>query len=229
MKKRILLSWSGGKDAAIALYELQRSDSYEVAALLTTVAEEDDRVPMHGVRRRLVEQQAAALGIPLDIVLLPTSFSEDQYAKVMRQALWRHKDQAVSGVAFGDIFLDDVRSYREQKLATIGMAAMFPLWDRSTSDLARRFTRSGFKAVVTCIDSRVLPSSLAGRTFDDAFLQELPPGVDPSGENGEFHTFVYDGPIFLRPIPFRKGQVASTDNRFYYCDLLPAHNPRRAS
>jgi uncharacterized protein (TIGR00290 family) len=229
MKKRILLSWSGGKDAAIALYELQRSDSYEVAALLTTVAEQQDRVPMHGVRRSLVEAQAAVLGIPLEIINLPASISEGQYAKLMRQTLWRHKEQGVSGVAFGDIFLEDVRTYREEKLATINMAAVFPLWGRSTSDLARWFVWSGFKASVTCVDSHVLPSSLLGSTFDDRFLQELPPGVDPCGENAEFHTFVYDGPIFPSPIPFTRGEVASEDDRFYYCDLLPTHNPRRAS
>jgi uncharacterized protein (TIGR00290 family) len=221
MKKRILLSWSGGKDAAIALYELQRSDSYEVAALLTTVAEEQDRVPMHAVRRTLVEAQATALGIPLDTINLPASISEDQYAKLMRQTLWRHKEQGVSGVAFGDIFLEDVRSHREEKLSTIGMVAVFPLWGRSTSHLARWFVRSRFKATLTCVDSHVLPSSLVGSTFDERLLQQLPPGVDPCGENGEFHTFVYDGPIFHRPIPFSNGQVASVDDRLYYCDLLP--------
>jgi uncharacterized protein (TIGR00290 family) len=228
MKEPILLSWSGGKDAAVALYELQRSASYEVTALLTTVAEKDDRVPMHGVRRSLVQAQAAALGLPLHAIYLPTSSSDDQYAELMKQALLHHAHNGVSGVAFGDIFLEDVRTYREEKLATIDMTAVFPLWERSTSDLASWFVQSSFKAIVTCVDSQVLPGSMAGSTFDEGFLQELPPGVDPCGENGEFHTFVYDGPIFHRPIPFRKGEVAIEDDRFYYCDLLPANSCRLA-
>jgi len=225
MNKRILLSWSGGKDAAIALCELQRSDSYEVAALLTTLAEEEDRVPMHGVRRTLVEAQAAALGTTLHTIYLTASGSDDHYAETMRQALLSHARNGVAGVAFGDIFLGDVRRDREERLSTIGMAAVFPLWGRSTSRLARWFTQSGFKAIVTCVDAQVLPGSVVGSPFDERFLRELPAGVDPCGENGEFHTFVYDGPIFHRPIPFSKGEVLCRDNRFYYCDLLPPHAP----
>jgi len=218
---KILVSWSGGKDAALALHELQQSRVYEITALLTTVTEDYDRVTMHGVRRTLVEQQAEALGLPLHTILVPRSASDGEYADLMSQALQRYLGSDVSGVAFGDIFLHEVRKYREENLAGIGMGALFPLWNGDTQQLARRFIDLGFEAIVTCVDGQQLDGSLVGRTFDERFLSDLPPNVDPCGENGEFHSFVYDGPIFHHPIPVTKGEVVFRDIRFYYCDLLP--------
>jgi uncharacterized protein (TIGR00290 family) len=220
--KQVLLAWSGGKDAALALHELQASKEYEVVALLTTVTEEYDRISMHGVRSVLLERQAKALGLPLDTVLISTGTTEEEYGAKMREALQRHVDAGVSCVAFGDLFLEEVRKYREENLAGIGVRGVFPLWKRDTTKLAHSFIDKGFKAIVTCVDSEALDGSFAGRPFDERFLSDLPPSVDPCGENGEFHSLVYDGPIFSSRVAFQKGSVVVRDNRFYYCDLLPS-------
>jgi uncharacterized protein (TIGR00290 family) len=220
--KRVLLAWSGGKDAALALHELRASKEYEVVALLTTVTEEYDRISMHGVRSVLLERQAKALGLPLDTVLISTGTTEEEYGAKMREALQRHVDAGVSCVAFGDLFLEEVRKYREENLAGIDVQGVFPLWKRDTAELAHSFIDQGFKAIVTCVDSEALDGSFVGRHFDERFLSDLPPPVDPCGENGEFHSFVYDGPIFSSGVAFEKGSVVVRDNRFYYCDLLPS-------
>ena len=221
MKEKLLLSWSGGKDAALALYELQRSEKHEVTGLLTTVTREYDRISMHGVRRVLLERQAESVGLPLETVLISKSNSEEEYERAMRAVLEKQLAAGVTAVAFGDILLEDVRRYREDKLSSIGIEAVFPLWDRDTTELAHSFLRLGFEAVVTCVDSQALEPAFVGRDFDLQFLTDLPPEVDPCGENGEFHTFVYAGPVLHDTIPLARGEVVLRDNRFYYCDLIP--------
>ena len=218
--QKVVFSWSGGKDSAFALHKFRKSGIFEVISLLTTFSEEYDRVSMHGVRRALVEKQAESIGLPLEEVRVPRGSSNAEYEKRMGEALLRQKKRGVSAVVFGDIFLEDLRKYREEKLARIGMQALFPIWKKKdTSSMAREFIKAGFKAIVVCVDSKVLSRSFAGREFDEAFLEELPPTVDPCGENGEFHTFAYAGPIFGKDIRFDKGSIVRRENRFYYCDL----------
>jgi uncharacterized protein (TIGR00290 family) len=222
MAEQVLFTWSGGKDSAMALYELRKEKRYEVAALLTTVTEDYDRISMHGVRRVLLEQQAQSLGYPLEIVYLTKNSSNEEYEARLKEKLLKYRARGISGVVFGDIFLEDVREYREDNLAQVGMQALFPLWKRDTRELAHRFIELGFKAVITCVDSNVLDKKFVGRAFNKRFLSELPTNIDPCGENGEFHTFVYDGPVFRERIGFRKGRVVLRDNRFYFCDLVRA-------
>lgn len=220
MAEKALLSWSGGKDSALTLYEIQKNRDWQLAALLTTVTEGYDRVSMHGVRRILLERQAQSIGVPLQKIFISNNATNEEYEAKMREALIEFKRDGLSSVAFGDIFLQDVRKYREDNLARMGMKGIFPLWEMNTTELAKRFIRLGFKAVVTCVDSKVLDQSFAGRIIDEQFLAELPSGVDPCGENGEFHSFVFDGPIFEEPISFTIGEVVLRDS-FCYCDLLP--------
>ena len=221
MTGKVLLTWSGGKDSAMALYELQRNYDYEISALLTTVTEDYNRISMHGVQTILLEQQARSLGLAVEKVSITKDSSNQEYEAKMREKLMHYQSQGVASVVFGDIFLEDLRKYREENLSRIGMKGCFPLWKRDTAELARTFIDLGFKAVVTCVDSSVLDKTFVGRVFDEEFLAELPPAVDPCGENGEFHSFVYEGPIFRKGIPHRKGEVVLRDNRFYYCDLIP--------
>lgn len=221
MKEKVLFSWSGGKDSALALYMIQKSGKYEIEALLTTVTEDYDRISMHGVRRALLEQQAESLGVPVEKVFISKNISTEEYGAKMQQVLEKYLKRDVSSVVFGDVFLEDVRKYREDNLAKVGMKGIFPLWKCDTLDLLRKFIVLGFKAVISCIDSNVLDRSFAGRSYDLQFLRELPPTVDPCGENGEFHSFVYDGPIFSKEILFTRGDVVLRDNRFYFCDLIP--------
>jgi uncharacterized protein (TIGR00290 family) len=220
MDVKALFTWSGGKDSALALYEMRQAGAFDVLALLTTVTREYQRVSMHGVRRTLLRQQAAALGYPLAEVFIPSGGSNAEYELEMRERLLGFRDVGVRLVAFGDICLDDVRRRREEHVATVGLRAVFPLWGRSTTSLARRFTELGFKAVVTCVDTTVLGSEFVGREFDRQFLSDLPATVDPCGENGEFHSFVYDGPIFRRPVSYVRGEAVCRDNRFVFCDLM---------
>jgi uncharacterized protein (TIGR00290 family) len=220
--KKTLMAWSGGKDSALALYEIQKKREFEITALLTTVTEDYDRISMHGVRRILLEKQAKSLGYPLEIVNIPKKCDNRKYQARMKASLERYIEKGVSCVVFGDIYLEDVRKYRERNLSKVGMQGVFPLWKRNTRKLARNFIDLGFKAVVTCVDSKVLNKKFCGMKFNNGFLLELPSGVDPCGENGEFHTFVHDGSIFKKKIRFRKGKVVLRDNRFYFCDLLPA-------
>ncbi len=227
--EKVILTWSGGKDSALALYELQTNSDYEVCGLLTTVTEDYDRVSMHGVRTSLLGRQARSLGFPLERVNISGKSSDEEYESRMKETLTRYRRMGVSSVAFGDIFLDDVRKYRERNLAKIGMNGLFPLWRKGSKRLANRFIDLGFKAVITCVDSNVLDGSFAGRVFDRQFLADLPSSVDPSGENGEFHSFTYDGPIFRRKIRCEKGEVVLRDNRFYYCDLRPVERQVRAN
>lgn len=220
MKENLLLSWSGGKDAVLALHELRMANEYEVTGLLTTVTQEYDRISMHGVRRVLLDRQARSVGLPLEIVLISRSNSEEEYEGAMRAVLERQLAAGITAAAFGDICLEDVRKYREDNLSRIGIEAVFPLWDRDTTELARSFIDLGFEAVVTCVDSEALDPAFVGRDFDLQFLTDLPAGVDPCGENGEFHTFVYAGPVLADTIPLARGEVLLRDDRFYYCDLI---------
>ena len=220
MPEDVLFCWSGGKDSAMALHALQSAQSHRVTALLTTVTEEFDRISMHGVRRVLLERQAESIGLPLHAVLIPPQCVNTTYEARMNDALSEHLARGVHRVAFGDIFLEDLRVYREQNLAQIGMEALFPIWKRDSRELAREFLRLGFQAITVCVDPRVLDSSFAGRVLDESFFADLPPGVDPCGENGEFHTFVFDGPLFRTPIRFATGEKILRDG-FYFCDLLP--------
>jgi len=224
MKERILFCWSGGKDSALALAEVLRAGDGQVAALLTTVTEDYDRISMHGVRRVLLEAQAAALDLPLHMVRIPAGCSNEIYEARMQQTLEGFLAQGVRRVAFGDLFLQDLREYRERNLARVGMQAIFPVWGQDTAALARRFIAQGFRAVLVCVDPRKLDASFAGREFDAALLADLPPGVDPCGENGEFHTFVYDAPIFRQPITIARGEVVLREG-FAFCDLTSLKPP----
>lgn len=220
-KEKILFCWSGGKDSALALYETQRAGRFAVAALLTTMADDVDRVCMHGVRRALLEQQAAALGLPLDLVYVPGSPTNAAYEARMEASLKAHQARGIRQVAFGDIFLEDLKAYRDRNLAGLGMTGVYPLWKRDSRELMADFIRLGFRAAVACVDTRALPESFVGRTIDDSFLRDLPPAVDACGENGEFHSFVFDGPNFLRPVDFALGERHVADG-FCYQDLVPA-------
>ncbi len=217
----VALSWSGGKDSALALRALRADPAVRVDALLTTVTDAYDRVSMHGVRRPLLEAQAAALGVPLEVVRIPPACSNADYEAAFGGALAGWAGRGGGAVAFGDLFLADVRAYRERLVAAhAALAPRFPLWGADTAALARRFVADGFRAVLVCVDPRQVDPSLCGREYDDRLLDELPPGADPCGENGEFHTFVYDGPVFGRPVPVARGEVVARDG-FVFCDLLP--------
>jgi uncharacterized protein (TIGR00290 family) len=218
--EKILFAWSGGKDSAMALYELKKSEDYEITALLTTVTEDYDRISMHGVRRALLEEQADFLCFPLEKIAISRQSSNEEYESKMRTALEKYKEAGVTSVAFGDIFLEELRRYREDNLAKLGMKGIFPIWKKDSNELARAFIDAGFRAVITCVDSQVLNKDFAGREFDREFLDDLPAAVDPCGENGEFHSFVYDGPIFRKKISYTKGDIVLRNERFYYCDIL---------
>ncbi len=214
-------SWSGGKDSAIVLYELQKTNGYEISALLTTITEDYDRISMHGVRSVLLEQKAESLGLPVEKIYIEKNESNEEYEAKMKDKLMQYQSRGVLSIVFGDIFLEDVRKYREEKLSKLGIKGIFPIWKRDTTELAHTFIDLGFKAVITCVDSNVLDKKFVGRAFDEQFLSELPSTIDPCGENGEFHSYVYDGPIFRKRILYKKGKVVLRENRFYYCDLMP--------
>jgi uncharacterized protein (TIGR00290 family) len=218
---RALLSWSSGKDSAHALHVLRQDAAVDVVGLLTTVNAAANRVAMHAVRRVLLDAQAEAVGLPLLVVPLPFPCPNDVYEAAMAQALAEARERGIEAVAFGDLFLADVRRYREERMAGTGLVPLFPLWGRPTRELALEMLAAGLHARITCLDPRVLPASLAGREFDRELLEALPAGVDPCGENGEFHTFAWDGPAFARPLLVRGGDVVTRDG-FVYADLLPA-------
>jgi uncharacterized protein (TIGR00290 family) len=219
-QKPVLLSWSGGKDSCLALREIQRQPDLRLEALLTTVTRDFDRISMHGVRRTLLERQAACLGLPLHQVFIPKGASNDAYEAAMAEALSGYRQRGIDTVAFGDLFLEDIRAYREQLLASQGMTGLYPVWSRNTADLIREFIGAGFKTVVVCVDPARLDPSFAGRVIDEDFLEQLPKQVDPCGENGEFHTFVFDGPLFKQPVRFACGEFVYRD-AFWFCDLVP--------
>jgi uncharacterized protein (TIGR00290 family) len=215
----VALSWSGGKDSALALLTLRRQGR-ELEALITTVTDTYDRISMHGVRRELLARQAQALRIPLVEVPIPPACVNDVYEARMAQAFASPPLAGIDAVAFGDLFLEDVRAYREARLAAGGKRGLFPLWARDTHELAREFIGVGFEAIVVCLDPCALDPLLAGRAYDERLLAELPPSVDPCGENGEFHTFVHAGPVFAEPLACETGEVVEREG-FVFCDLTP--------
>jgi len=221
MKKNVLISWSGGKDSSLALYEIQKSRDYEITALITTVTLDYDRVSMHGLRTNLLDEQVNSLDIPLEKVFISNKASNEEYESSLNKVLLNYKESGIKDVVFGDLFLEEIKKYREDLLGKIGMECVFPIWKRDTVKLAKRFIELGFKAITVCVDSNVLGKEFAGREFDEQLLDDLPLGIDPCGENGEFHTFVYDGPIFKNRIGHQLGEIVLRDERFYYCDILP--------
>ncbi|WP_291272022.1 hypothetical protein [Geothrix sp.] len=220
-RTKALLSWSSGKDAAWALHVLRQSSEVEVVGLLTTTNEAFDRVAMHGVREALLEAQAEAAGLPLWKVPLPWPCSNEAYEARMAQVCARAVETGVEAMAFGDLFLEDVRDYRIQKLAGTGLSPLFPIWNPDTTGVAADMVAAGLKATLVCVDPRALAASFAGRAFDASLLADLPPTVDPCGERGEFHTFAWDGPMFRHPVAVRGGEVVVRDG-FVFADLVPA-------
>jgi uncharacterized protein (TIGR00290 family) len=217
----VVMGWSGGKDSCVALHAVQRSGDYEVAGLMTTVTRDYDRISMHGVRRTLLARQAQSLGPPLHEVFISAGASNADYEAAMAEALVEIRAHGVETMAFGDLYLEDIRAYRDRMMAENGMVAIYPLWGRDTRAFVRDFVAAGFKAVIVCVDTAQLDASFAGRMIDANLLADLPPSVDPCGENGEFHTFVYDGPNFARPVGITIGERVVRDG-FCFCDLEPA-------
>ena len=214
----VLMCWSGGKDSALALHTVLQDPRLRVEALLTTVTEGYERISMHGVRCSLLERQAEVIGLPLEQVRIPTQASNAIYEAAMRELLLRYKARGVLRVIFGDLFLQDIRDYRERHLSTIGMSGLFPLWLKDTHKLAHEFIDAGFRALLVCVDPKQLDPVFCGREFDEALLDELPASIDPCGERGEFHTFVYDGPIFRHSLEIVRGAVVERDG-FWFCDI----------
>jgi uncharacterized protein (TIGR00290 family) len=221
MKPRALLSWSSGKDSAWSLHVLREQDEVEVVGLLTTLNAVHDRVAMHAVRAELLRKQADAAGVELWPVPIPWPCSNAEYEAAMSFAVDRARGVGVTQMAFGDLFLEDVRRYREDRLRDTGITPIFPIWGIPTSELARTMIDGGLRARLTCVDPRKIDASFAGRDFDRALLSELPPSIDPCGENGEFHSFAYAGPMFRAPVGIRSGEVVERDG-FVFADILPA-------
>lgn len=220
MPTPVVLSWSAGKDSAFALWTMLRDPGLEVRALMTTLTEGYDRVSISGVRHELLDRQAAALRLPVIKVRIPPGCTNEVYEERWTAALAGDEFDGVAHVAFGDIFLEDVRFYREELLRAAGMRCLFPLWGRNTEALAHDMTSAGLRALIVCVDPQSLDASFAGREFDGAFVGELPSGVDPCGEHGEFHTFAWAGPMYPSPIPCRTGEVVEREG-FVFCDVLP--------
>lgn len=227
---KAIMNWSGGKDSALALHAVLEASSYEVVGLLTTVNEAYGRISMHGVREELLDQQAAAIGLPLHKIRIPEQVNMEVYDAIMHRALKQLVAEGVTHAIFGDLFLEDLKSYREKRLAELNLTGVFPLWQRDTTELAQQFVTQGFQAVTVCVNEKQLDHSFVGREMDRTFFASLPSDVDPCGENGEYHSFVYAGPIFSRPIPVKKGEVFrrtlgeandTFDTGFWYADLLP--------
>ncbi len=223
MKTPVVMSWSGGKDSAIALDQLMKTGDYDVVSLMTTVSEEYRRISHHGVREALLDEQARAIGVPLEKVYLPSGepggCTNDVYEAIMSRVMAHYKARGVETVAFGDLFLEDLRAWREANLAKAGMRGVFPIWKRNTTKVAHEVIQLGYKAYLSCVEPKV-GSGFVGRLYDEDLLQVLPSEIDPCGENGEFHSFVFDGPIFKRAVSVRVGEIVTRDGR-YYADLLP--------
>ncbi|MGB3776054.1 MAG: ATP-binding protein [Leeuwenhoekiella sp.] len=229
---KAFLNWSSGKDAALALYFISNENKFEVSALLTTVNDNEDRVSMHGLRKVLLRKQAESVGLPLHEIILPKEISMINYTETLSKAFQSLVELKFSYAIYGDIFLEDLRAYRDKNLCNVGLKGIYPLWKKDTAILARQIIDLGFKAITVCVSDKLLGKEFCGITYDHDFLKKLPADVDPCGERGEFHTFVYDGPNFKFPIPFKIGDKVkrdlstSTDSKpnwesvFWYCDLL---------
>ncbi|HEX5279497.1 MAG TPA: diphthine--ammonia ligase [Micropepsaceae bacterium] len=220
-QKPVVLSWSGGKDSCLALNELLASPEFHIEALLTTVTRDYGRISMHGVRTALLERQAESLGLPLQQLFISKGATNAEYESCMAEAFSALRGRGIDAVAFGDLFLEDIKSYRDRFLARHGMTGLYPIWQRHTGTAIRDFIAAGFKTIIVCVDSRQLDPAFAGRIIDEQLLSELSPACDPCGENGEFHTFVFDGPIFSKPVQFVRGEIVCRDS-FWFCDLIPA-------
>jgi uncharacterized protein (TIGR00290 family) len=223
ISEQVVMSWSGGKDSALALAALRDDPRYEVVALMTTVTHAYDRISIHGVRRALLNAQSESLGLPVLEIVLDATSSNEAYDAAVERTLGevRRRFPAVHRIAYGDLFLEDVRRYREERLSPLGFEGLFPLWGQPTDALARAFVDRGFRARLVCVDTTQLDASFTGREFDHGLLDALPTTVDPCGERGEYHTFVADGPGFSRPVDYRVGDIVLRDERFSYCDLVP--------
>lgn len=241
--KKALFNWSSGKDSALALYKILQNPEFKIDYLLTSVNQQFKRISMHGVRVELLQKQAESIGIPLEIMEIPEMPTMEVYESVMQQTLEKLKNKGISHSVFGDIFLEDLRQYREDKLATMGFEGVFPIWRIPTKELIQEFISLGFQTVVVCVNERYLDKSFVGRMIDQQFIDDLPENVDVCGENGEFHTFCFDGPIFQKPIDFELGEIVyrkyekpktdssntacdsddstAYDYGFWYCDLIP--------
>jgi uncharacterized protein (TIGR00290 family) len=222
-------NWSSGKDSALALYHLLQNKHFNIGKLLVSINAHHDRVSMHGLRRSLLEKQIKSIGLPDMSIELPEQPSMPEYEKLMKETVTALKNEGYDHTAFGDIFLEDLRRYREQQLSKFNITAHFPLWQRDTKELLNEFLSLGFKAILVCIRGDLLDKSFAGRMIDKDFINDLPPGVDPCGENGEFHTFCFDGPIFKTPVSFQKGDIVYKEYKdpqkegpigFWFCDLI---------
>ena len=220
MTKPLVVSWSGGKDSTLALNEILNNTDYEVHTLITTVTEGYDRISIHGVRNELLEKQVQSIGLPLHKVSIPKDSKNEQYESALKKVLLKFKNEGINEIMFGDIFLEDVKKYRDELLDRLDMKGVYPIWKKDSKELARKFIELGFKAVTTCVDFQQIDKKFVGREYDSGFLNDLPGTADPCGENGEFHTFVYDGPLFDKKIDFTKGEIVFRDDRFYYCDLI---------
>lgn len=220
VKQAVVVSWSSGKDCAFALHQVRIEGEYEVVGLLTTLNQENDRVAMHGVRKELLQMQVTALDLPAEMVMLPMPCDNETYRRLVGSAVEVLRQKGVRQVVFGDLFLEDIRQYRLEQMQDSGLEPLFPLWLRDTNKLSREMVESGLRAVVTCVDQRVLPAEYVGRHYDHEFLDDLPPGVDPCGENGEFHTLVVDGPMFSRAISVQVGEKVVRGD-FVFADVLP--------
>ncbi|GAA4271659.1 diphthine--ammonia ligase [Aquimarina gracilis] len=234
-------NWSSGKDSSLALYKILQQGEYHISKLITTVNQDYERVSMHGLREALLDEQASSIGIALEKIKLPAMVSMDLYNEVMKKSVERLRIEGYSHCIFGDIFLEDLRDYREKQLKIEGIKAIFPLWKKNTRDLLLEFIDLGFKAITVCVNAKYLDESFCGRVLDKSFMNDLPSKVDPCGENGEFHTFVFDGPIFNKPVDFEIGEKVlrsyepsddddcfvdddndkNWDTSFWYCDLIP--------
>lgn len=221
MTEKVLLSWSGGKDSALSLFEIKNNNNYEIIALLTTITEDYNRISMHGVASSLLEQQEKYLNIPIEKIFIKKNESNEEYENKIKSILTKYQKKGVFSVVFGDVHLEDVRMYRENNLLKIGMKGIFPLWKKNTKKLVNSFIELGFRAIITCVNTDFLNNSFVGRNLNRKFISNLPSNVDPCGENGEYHSFVYDGPIFKNKILFKKGKSVLRENRLYYCDLIP--------
>jgi uncharacterized protein (TIGR00290 family) len=221
VKPRALLAWSSGKDSAFALHVLREQGAFDVVGLFTTVTRDFDRVAMHATRRALLEAQARAARLPLHVIEIPYPCPNEAYESAMTAFNAKARADSITHLVFGDLFLEDIRRYREIKLEGSGLTPLFPLWGRPTDLLARQMIEAGFCAYLVCVDPKQLDPGFAGRRFDHAFLEALPPGIDPCGENGEFHSCVVDGPIFEAPIPVVPGEIVTRDG-FVFADLIPA-------